>query len=314
MIDKTEVIDHVQLYLIHCQTIKRLAKRTIDLYAKGLQYLVDFCKEKNLKIQQLTSQEIRSCLSQFRIANYAISSIHLTLSTWRGFFEWSKKFGHSEFNPCIGVRVPKIPKRLPKTLSIEDAVNLSEVKTNDNDWLEQRDSAIVEVLYGCRLRVSELCSLDTHQHKKAKAWIDLQQSVVFVMGKGGKERIVPLGSFAAQALVAWLKVRCLVTLHNPEAEYALFIGQRNTRLTPQSIWQRLKRRSKIARILTSVHPHVLRHSFASHLLQSSQNIRVVQELLGHSSISSTQIYTQLDLTYLKDMLNKYHPRAKMKKS
>lgn len=289
-----------------------MGQRTLHIYSKSLQYLEDFCKEQSLKIEKITSQEIRSCLGRLRYANYAISSIHLTISTWRGFFNWLLRFGHSDNNPCLGIRAPRIPQRLPKALTVKDAVRLSEFKTDDNHWLEKRDSAIVEVLYGCGLRVSELCSLDTHQHKKAKAWIDLRQSLVFVIGKGGKDRIVPIGSFAFKALIDWLKVRPQKTYLKPETEFALFIGQRFTRLTPQSIWQRLKRRSKLAGINTPVYPHVLRHSFASHILQSSQNIRAVQELLGHSSISTTQIYTKIDYLYLSMFYNKAHPRKSYK--
>lgn len=309
MIDETEAADYLHLYLTYCQTIKRLAQRTLEIYAINLQLLVDFCMEKSLKIDKITSQQIRSCLARLRYANYAISSIHLTISSWREFFAWLFRFGHSDLDPCLGIRAPRMPKRLPKALLVKDAIQLAEFISEDNDWLEKRDSAIVEVLYGCGLRVSELCSLDTQQHKKAKAWIDLQQSLVFVNGKGGKDRIVPIGSFAVKALIAWLKVRSQKTFTKPEHEFALFIGQRFTRLTPQSIWQRLKRRSKLAGVTTPVHPHILRHSFASHLLQSSQDIRAVQELLGHSSISTTQIYTKIDYTYLSKFYKKAHPRA-----
>lgn len=309
MLDETKATDYIHLYLNYCQTIKRLAQRTLDIYAKSLQYLEDFCKEQSLKIEKITSQEIRSCLGRLRYANYAISSIHLTISSWREFFLWLFRFGHSDHNSCLGIRAPRIPQRLPKALTVKDAIQLSEFESDDNDWLEKRDSAIVEVLYGCGLRVSELCSLDTHQHKKAKAWIDLQQSLLFVNGKGGKDRIVPIGSFAVKALIAWLKVRSQKTSTKSEHKFALFIGQRFTRLTPQSIWQRLKRRSKLAGVTSPVHPHVLRHSFASHLLQSSQDIRAVQELLGHSSISTTQIYTKIDYMYLSKLYNNAHPRA-----
>ena len=310
----------VELYLEYCQYEKRLAKRSLEIYKTNLLYLEQFCQKQNYAIEKINSQQIRSCLGQLRLTGLNASTLNLTLSSWRGFFNWLTRFHQLLHNPTLGIKAPQQAQRLPKALSIDDASLLLQTEITDDDiWLETRDKAIFELLYGSGLRVSELCSLDTHQHSLAQAWVDLEQALVFVKGKGGKERIVPLGSFSKVAIVNWLKLRSeknttLIDSKNKTNTQllALFIGQRGSRLTPQSIWQRLKRRAVSVQINQSVHPHMLRHSFASHILQSSQDIRAVQELLGHSSISTTQIYTKLDFQHLAHIYDASHPRAKNK--
>jgi len=222
------------------------------------------------------------------------------------------------------VRAPKVPTPLPKALGVDEAVQLAEhQETQDDPWLDARDAAIVELLYGCGLRVGELTGLDVVASDAAlqqgRGWIDLEAAEVQVQGKGGKRRSVPLGSQALAALARWLAVRQQVTglLSAPvpgasSAALALFAGRHGTRLTAQSIWQRLRRRSLLAGLATPVHPHMLRHSFASHVLQSSGDLRAVQELLGHANITSTQVYTRLDFQHLARAYDAAHPRAKRK--
>jgi len=206
------------------------------------------------------------------------------------------------------VRAPKSPKPLPRALSVDDSVRLAEFEDADaNPWLEARDAAMVELLYGCGLRVGELVGLDTVASASARGWVDLQAQEAHVLGKGSKRRSVPVGRKACEALRHWLSVR------GPQQSAALFVGKSGTRLTAQSIWARLKRRSLVAGLATPVHPHMLRHSFASHVLQSSGDLRAVQELLGHANITTTQVYTRLDFQHLAKAYDAAHPRALRKK-
>jgi integrase/recombinase XerC len=196
-------------------------------------------------------------------------------------------------------------------LSVDDSVRLAEFADENADpWLEARDAAMVELLYGCGLRVGELVGLDATASSSARGWIDLDAGDAHVLGKGGKRRSVPVGTKAIDALRRWLAVRAQSGHPSP----ALFIGRHGTRLTAQSIWQRLKRRSLVAGLATPVHPHMLRHSFASHVLQSSSDLRAVQELLGHANITTTQVYTRLDFQHLAKAYDAAHPRAQRKKS
>ena len=213
------------------------------------------------------------------------------------------------------VRAPKAPKPLPKALSVDDAVQLAEFSASQDatdPWLECRDAAMVELLYGCGLRVGELVGLDVQASASAKGWIDLEGSEAHVLGKGSKRRSVPVGSKAIEALRAWQQVRAEGLNAATAHQTALFIGQHGTRLTAQAIWQRLRQRSAKAGLSTPVHPHMLRHSFASHVLQSSSDLRAVQELLGHANISTTQVYTRLDFQHLAKAYDSAHPRARKK--
>jgi integrase/recombinase XerC len=219
-------------------------------------------------------------------------------------------------NPVQDVRAPRAGKPLPKALSVDDAVRLASFEgQGSTDWMEARDAAIVELLYGGGLRVGELTGLDAQDGAQARGWVDLQAGEAHVLGKGSKRRSVPVGIKAVEALTRWgaLRAQVLSTLAPDKADQnALFIGRNGSRLTPQSIWQRLRRRSLQAGLAAPVHPHMLRHSFASHLLQSSSDLRAVQELLGHASITTTQVYTRLDFQHLARAYDAAHPRAKIK--
>jgi integrase/recombinase XerC len=228
---------------------------------------------------------------------------------------WLGREGKVLSNPVQDVRAPKAPKPLPKALSVDDAVQLAEYHAAPDatdPWLECRDAALVELLYGCGLRVGELVGLDVQASTHAKGWIDVQAGEAHVLGKGSKRRSVPVGSKALEALQAWSAVRAQGLTPATAEQPAMFIGRHGTRLTAQAIWQRLRQRSLKAGLSTPVHPHMLRHSFASHVLQSSQDLRGVQELLGHANITTTQVYTRLDFQHLAQAYDAAHPRARKK--
>jgi integrase/recombinase XerC len=311
-------------YLDHVRFEKRLAERTCTLYRLDLERLSTSAAEAGVDLTEVQPTHIRRWVAQMHGAGRTGRGIALILSGWRGFYTWLGREGRIRSNPVQGVRAPKAAKPLPKALGVDEAVQLAEhEETQDNPWLEARDAAMVELLYGCGLRVGELTGLDVVPSDAAlqqgRGWIDLDAAEVQVQGKGGKRRTVPLGRQALLALARWLALRTqstgMLTVPVPgasSASLALFPGRHGTRLTAQSIWQRLKRRSLLAGLATPVHPHMLRHSFASHVLQSSGDLRAVQELLGHANITTTQVYTRLDFQHLAKAYDAAHPRAKRK--
>ncbi len=313
----------VERYLEHVRVEKRLAARTVELYGLDLQKLAHHAAEAQLSLLQVHTSHIRRWVAQMHSGGRSGRGIALILSGWRGFYVWLGREGLIANNPVLDVRAPKAGKPLPKALSVDDAVQLAsfEGRECDTPWLQARDAAMVELLYSSGLRVGELIGLDAVAGPQARGWIDLQAAEAHVLGKGSKRRTVPVGAKALEALQHWLAVRAqgLPARQNqpatPTAEgsqAALFIGRNGTRLTAQSIWQRLRRRSLLAGLAAPVHPHMLRHSFASHLLQSSSDLRAVQELLGHASITTTQVYTRLDFQHLAKAYDAAHPRAKFK--
>jgi integrase/recombinase XerC len=298
----------VDRYLEHVRVEKRLAQRTVELYALDLQKLSDNAGKANIELTRVQNAHIRRWVAQMHGAGRSGRGIALILSGWRGFYAWLGKQGLITSNPVVDVRAPKAPKPLPKALSVDDSVRLAEFEEADADpWLEARDAAMVELLYGCGLRVGELVGLDVAASASARGWVDLEAAEAHVLGKGSKPRTVPVGRKGVQALRHWLGLR------GPQESPALFVGRQGTRLTAQSIWARLKRRSLVAGLATPVHPHMLRHSFASHVLQSSGDLRAVQELLGHANITTTQVYTRLDFQHLAKAYDAAHPRAQRKK-
>ncbi len=324
----------VQRYLDHVRFEKRLAQRTLILYTLDLQKLASNAAAAGVALHQVQSSHIRRWVAQMHSGGRSGRGIALILSGWRGFYSWLGREGAVACNPVQGVRAPKAAKPLPKALSVDDAVQLASFQAAAPDpWLEARDAAMVELLYDGGLRLGELTGLDVCASASALGWVDLQAEQAHVLGKGSKRRIVPVGPKAVQALQAWLAVRDQRLLAgasgraapaalptSPDApqpsadgqQTALFISQRGRRLTPQSIWQRLRARSLQAGLAAPVHPHMLRHSFASHVLQSSSDLRGVQELLGHANISTTQIYTRLDFGHLAKAYDSAHPRAHLK--
>jgi integrase/recombinase XerC len=300
-----------QRYLEHVRVEKRLAQRTVELYALDLQKLAHYAAQARVELDQVQSTHIRRWVAHMHGGGRSGRGIALILSGWRGFYTWLGREGRVSSNPVQDVRAPKAGKPLPKALSVDDAVQLAAFTSAGNDpWLEVRDAAMVELLYGGGLRVAELTGLDAVASATARGWVDLQGGEAHVLGKGAKRRTVPVGAKAVQALQHWLALRDPAGALG--AQTALFVGRNGTRLGAQSIWQRLKRRSLQAGLATPVHPHMLRHSFASHLLQSSGDLRAVQELLGHASISTTQVYTRLDFQHLAKAYDAAHPRARLK--
>ena len=304
-------------YLEHVRVQKRLAERTIELYTLDLQKLADFATKTGVELLAVKNSNIRHWVVQMHSGGRSGRGIALILSGWRGFFVWLGREGLVSANPVADVRAPKAPKPLPKALSVDDAVGLASFQADGaNPWLEARDAAMVELLYGSGLRVGELTGLDVAASHGAKGWVDLAGAQAHVLGKGSKVRIVPVGRKALQALTAWLAIRqqgsrpvaAQAAPAKPE-QSALFIGRNGTRLTAQSVWQRLRQRGVQAGLAAPVHPHMLRHSFASHVLQSSGDLRAVQELLGHANITTTQVYTRLDFQHLAKVYDAAHPRA-----
>ena len=239
------------------------------------------------------------------------------LSAWRGFFDWLAAQRLVPANPARGLRAPRAPRRLPKALAPDLAVQLVQPQApsdGDDDFATARDDAIAELFYSSGLRLSELVSLDERHFAEPPAsigWIDLEEAEATVLGKGGRRRTVPVGSAAREALARWLALRAEWRVLHPGCdERALFLGARGARISPRTVQLRLKRRALLRGIPADVHPHVLRHSFASHLLQSSGDLRAVQELLGHASIATTQIYTSLDFQRLAAVYDAAHPRAR----
>ena len=300
----------VERYLEHVRVQKRLADRTVALYTLDLQKLSENAAKAGVPLLQVQNAHVRRWVAQMNSGGRSGRGIALILSGWRGFYTWLGREGLVKANPVQDVRAPKAPKPLPKALSVDDAVQLAEFSAEEADpWLEARDAAIVELLYGCGLRVGELVGLDAQASSTARGWIDLQAGEAHVLGKGSKRRSVPVGSKAIAALRQWLQVR---TADRVLADPALFVGRHGTRLSAPAVWQRLKQRGLKAGLATPVHPHMLRHSFASHVLQSSGDLRAVQELLGHANIGTTQVYTRLDFQHLAKAYDAAHPRAKRK--
>lgn len=296
----------VQAYLNHVRVEKRLADRTVILYTLDLERLAVHARETGVALKAVQNAHIRRWIAQMHGAGRSARGIALILSGWRGFYVWLGRQGLIDHNPVQDVRAPKAGKPLPKALGVDDAVQLaSHHEASDDPALEARDACITELLYGCGLRIGELVGLDVAASGRARGWIDAQAGEAHVLGKGSKRRSVPVGQQALAALAAWLEQRAAWAGEDP----ALFIGSHGQRLTPQHIRVRLKRRSLLAGLSTPVHPHMLRHSFASHVLQSSGDLRAVQELLGHASISTTQVYTRLDFQHLAQVYDAAHPRA-----
>ncbi len=303
----------VEKYLEHVRVEKRLAQRTVELYALDLQKLSEFAAKSKVDLPAVQNTQIRHWVVQMHSGGRSGRGIALILSGWRGFYAWLGRESRVTSNPVQDVRAPRAAKPLPKALSVDDAMQLASFQSETSDpWLEARDAAMTELLYSSGLRVGELTGLDVAASSAARGWVDMDAAEAHVLGKGSKKRSVPVGAKAMEALTDWLMVRRQNSKAGVPQGPALFIGRNGTRLTPQSIWQRLRRRSQQAGLATPVHPHMLRHSFASHVLQSSSDLRAVQELLGHANITTTQVYTRLDFQHLAKAYDAAHPRAKVK--
>ena len=300
--------DEMLRYLQHLDVERRLAARTLTLYREALQRLHASALAAGVELRAVQTHHVRRWIAQAHQSGLAPRSLALVLSAWRGLYRWWGEQQGVSSNPVDGVRAPKAAKPLPKALSVDHAVALaSHVPDGGDAALTARDHAIVELLYGCGLRVAELVGLDARAGRDAAGWVDAPDATAHVLGKGSKRRSLPVGGAALLALQAWLVQR--PALAKPD-EAALFVSRRGGRLSAGQVRSRLKTLALQAGLPTHVHPHMLRHSFASHLLQSSGDLRAVQELLGHANIATTQVYTQLDFQHLAKVYDAAHPRAK----
>jgi integrase/recombinase XerC len=312
----------IQRYLEHLRVERRVSAHTLTAYGDALARLVKLADEAQRPLAALQGAHIQRFAAQLHGGGLGAKSIALTLSGWRGFYRWwalqPDATGLAN-NPVDGVRAPRAPRPLPKALAVDEAVALAthdggagdaQAASDEAAALAARDHAITELLYGCGLRLGELLGLDLAAGAESAGWIDAADATAHVFGKGSKRRSVPVGGPALAALDAWLLHRPLLA-GTPDCG-AVFVSRLGNRLSPNQLRSRLKAQGDRAGVATPVHPHMLRHSYASHLLQSSGDLRGVQELLGHASIATTQVYTRLDFQHLAKVYDAAHPRAKRK--
>lgn len=293
----------VEIFLNHCAVERGLSKNSVAAYRRDLTKFCDFLDSKALSIRDMAANTISEFVSYLRSSGLGESSIARHVVAIRSLFTFLGK-DQGIANVAKEFAPPKIPKRLPKALSIDDVEAL--IASNGDDVPGIRNRALIETLYATGARVSEIIQLDLADISKS----DSETVTVKVQGKGGKERLVPLGKFAQQALDQYL-TRSRPALVRKSAENALFLNEkRGTRLTRQSAWQIVMTAASLAGIESHVSPHALRHSFATHLLDGGADIRVVQELLGHSSVTTTQIYTLITIDKLRESYASAHPRSK----
>lgn len=287
------------------QLLARGSPRTRLAYVRDAQCLLD-ALGANMRLAATTPHDIRRTIAKLHSKSLSGRSLARMLSAWRAWFAYLRETAPERFtsDPCAGLRAPKSPKRLPSALTPEEAATFVQIEGDTQANL--RDRAIVELLYSSGLRISECTGLDLNR-------LDLKNAEARVIGKGNKERIVPVGSKAVAALHVWLTARTRIVAEHPNADaLAVFLNRTGDRVGVRSIQQRLSKLSITQGMQESVHPHRLRHSFASHVLQSSGDLRAVQEMMGHASIASTQVYTHLDFQHLAKVYDAAHPRAKKK--
>jgi len=288
----------LQGYLAFLHNERNYSPLTSENYARDVRRL--FALAGQTPLTELKSQQIRRFIAKLHSSGLGGRSLARVLSAWRGFYGYLMRDHGCTSNPCVGLRAPKSPKTLPHALSPDEAVKLVEMKVSTP--LDARDKAMFELLYSSGLRLAELIGLDPID-------MDFADASVRVTGKGMKTRIVPLGTHASAALQTWLAVREQIA---KPGEIALFVGKNGARISPRTVQTQLRKCGIQQGITSGVHPHLLRHSFATHVLQSSGDLRAVQEMLGHASISTTQVYTHLDFQYLSKIYDGAHPRAKKK--
>lgn len=291
-------MDFLEAYLNHLAFERGLSKLTQANYKRDIELLLAHSESQTTPLLKIQSQHIRQLIAKLHGQGLGGKSIARMLSSWRGFFDYLVKQHNFTSNPCIGMRAPKSAKTLPQALSADQAVKLVDVK--EDDLLSLRDHAILELFYSSGLRLAELVGLNFDH-------LDLANGTITVTGKGNKTRIVPVGSHAISAIQSWMAARNLIA---KSESVALFITKQGNRITPRAVQYRLKEWAIKQGVNSDVHPHMLRHSFATHVLQSSGDLRAVQEMLGHANISTTQVYTHLDFQHLAKIYDQAHPRAK----
>ena len=288
----------IELFLNFIRYEKRLSSLTVKNYLSDLERLHKLIRKPTINA---TTEDIRLSLAKLHASGLSGKSLSRILSAWRSYFMYLIKSNQIKNDPTSGIKAPKSAKKLPQTLSIDQIFKLLEI--DDINFYGLRDKAILEIFYSSGLRLSELTHIKIND-------IDLHDQTLKVLGKGNKYRILPLGSKAKEAINLWINKRNAIKKIDQQ-DY-LFVNLKGNKLTDRAIQYRLKYWAKKNKIPENIHPHLLRHSFASHLLQSSQDLRAVQELLGHSNISTTQIYTHLDYQHLAKIYDQSHPRSKKK--
>lgn len=284
-------------FLDHLQTQRMLSKHTIQAYRRDLSQFQQFCTRHKLSLNDIDAHHIRVFISERHQKGIQSRSLQRQLASLRSLFEFFVHRATLTHNPAQGIRAPKGGKKLPNTLDVDQMHQLMSISSDDP--LTIRDLAILELFYSSGLRLSELLQLTIEQY-------DISEQTVRVIGKGNKERVIPVGSKAQNAIKQWQGIR---DQFNPSVD-TLFVSRRGKQLHPSTIQKRIKQWGIQQGIDRSLHPHLLRHSFASHMLESSGDLRGVQELLGHADISTTQIYTHLDFQHLANVYDQAHPRAK----
>ena len=291
-------------FISYLRDVRQLSPHTLSNYQRDLASLQRYCEEHSKQsAEQLVEADIRAWVSQLHRRGLAGSSIQRSLSAVRSFFNYLSREQGRPRNPAASVQAPRRPRKLPKTL---DADQVNKYLSFDEDSvIARRDRAITELFYSSGLRLAELIAVDIND-------IDPHSKLLTVTGKGNKTRTVPVGSMALQAIERWLQVRPDDSA-DEDGAVALFTSNRGQRISVRSVQERLKVQGRKSGMLQDVHPHMLRHSFASHMLESSGDLRAVQELLGHANISTTQVYTHLDFQHLAKVYDAAHPRAKRRK-
>ncbi|CAM3918941.1 tyrosine recombinase XerC [Kerstersia gyiorum] len=300
-------------YLAHQ---RRYAPPTLAAYRTDLTRLAA-CLD-GMAPEQAANGHLRQYLARMHGQGMQPRALARMLAAWRGFYRWWAPQSGMPGNPTTDLRPPKAARGLPKALSVEQAQGLMNhaAARAGHDSAATRDHAMAELFYSSGLRLSELVALDIRYADddgyRSQAWIDLDENEAHLLGKGGKRRIVPVGSHARQALQSWLAARPALAPAQalPQDRHALFLGARGRRISPRMVQKQLAQLAIAAGLPTHLHPHMLRHSFASHVLQSAQDLRAVQEMLGHANISTTQIYTRLDFQHLAKVYDQAHPRAR----
>lgn len=291
-------------FIAYLRDVRQLSPHTLKNYRRDLNSLQQWCDGRNIEgPQALLEADIRSWIGSLHRKGLSGSSIQRALSATRSYFDYLGRFHGAERNPAIGIQAPRSARRLPRTLDVDQIEQF--MSSEDQDPVALRDLAMAELFYSSGLRLAELVAINLQD-------IDLSSGLITVTGKGNKTRSVPVGSVAAQAIQRWLSVRPH-SAANEDAAAALFTSSRGQRISVRNVQARLKLRGRRSGMPQDVHPHMLRHSFASHILESSGDLRAVQELLGHANISTTQIYTHLDFQHLAKVYDEAHPRARRRK-
>jgi integrase/recombinase XerC len=290
----------IDKFLSHLAHERRMSPHTLVAYARDLKSVAEFCGRRGLTLSSLDNPQVRAYAASEHGDGIGPRSIQRRLSSLRSFYNYLLREGGATGNPAIEVRAPKTKKRLPATLDADQMARLLDFRADDS--LSARDKAIMELFYSSGLRVSELVNLDLGA-------IDLKDKTVRVLGKGNKTRIVPMGRYAIDALNQWLIQRAAFTRETSPTQ-ALFLGKSGRSLTVRAVQLRVSTWARRQGLAQHVHPHMFRHSFATHLLESSGDLRGVQELLGHADISTTQVYTHLDFQRLAAVYDAAHPRAR----